>query len=383
MQDSLFHGELFGPEDPARSFAVQVKIGYDSLHLKKESGQEYQLPFSSTRLSRGGFDGLGIVVQGTNEAGQSIYLQMKDEGFLRELRDRGPATVQSLARDLMGKGTATRVWGTLSLVILVLVIVGGAFGLFYGSGFLADFVVSRIPPSVEASLGELTANSLTQGKVVLTEGPVHDGVKAVWARVLEGVEKNPYAFKLYLVDHATVNAMAAPGGHVVLFSGLLANLESGEELAGILAHECAHALRRHSLKRLAKTAGFSIAFSLFLGDLGGLTGVFTEFGKELALLSYGRDDEREADEEAVKIMVRAGIDPTRFPEFFRRMASDSGALDHALAIVSTHPSHRERDERLKALFAAHKNLTVRPIDADWKKLKASLSVTANLGRKND
>jgi predicted Zn-dependent protease len=85
----------------------------------------------------------------------------------------------------------------------------------------------------------------------------------------------------------------------------------------------------------------------------------------------------------VKILVRAGIDPTKFPEFFRRMAKDEGTLDKALAIVSTHPSHKERDERLKALFEANKSMTVKPLGVDWKKLQEALSATAKLGKKEE
>jgi len=381
MTEHAYRGDLFGPEDPARSSAVQVAIGYDSLRIKKETGQEYSLPFSSAQMSRGGFDGLGIIVQGRNEAGQTIYLQLQDEAFLRELRDRGPATVQPAVRAMLGQGTATRAWGYFALIGLVVFLVGGSLALYFGSGYLAEIVVSHIPHSAEASLGKLTAESLTQGKQLITEGTVNDGVQTVWKRVLSGIEKNPYTFNLSLVESSTVNALAAPGGHIVVFSGLLANLESGEELAGVLAHECAHALRRHSLKRIAKTAGISIAFGLFLGDLGGLTGLFTEFGKELTLLSYSRDDEREADEEAVQILVRAGIDPTIFPNFFRRMGEKESSVEKALAIVSTHPSFAERDQRLQTLFAAHREKTFRPIDVDWKRLREALSATAKLVQK--
>ncbi len=383
MTEHAFRGDLFGPEDPARSSAVQVHIGYDALQITKETGQKYQLPFSSAQMSRGGFDGLAIVVQGCNEAGQTLYLQIADESFLKELRARGPATVQPAVRALLGQGTATRVWGYFALVALVVFLVGGSLALYFGSGYLAELVVSRIPPSAEASLGKLTAESLTQGKQLITEGRVSDGVQAVWKRVLSGIQKNPYTFELYLVESSTVNALAAPGGHIVVFTGLLANLENGEELAGVLAHECAHALRRHSLKRVAKTAGVSIAFSLFLGDLGGLTGLFTEFGKELTLLSYSRDDEREADEEGVNILVRAGIDPTVFPNFFRRMGEKESSVEKALAIVSTHPSFAERDRRLQALFAAHRGKTFKPIDVDWKQLREALSATARLGQKSE
>lgn len=381
MTEHAFRGDFFGPEDPARSSAVQVRIGYDGLLVTKETGQQYQLPFSSAQMSRGGFDGLAIVIQGRSEAGQSLYLQVADESFLKELRARGPATIQESVRQLLGQGAARRVWGRLSLVILLFVIVGGLLALYYGSGHLAELVVSRIPPSAEEGLGKLTAQSLMQGKTLITDGPIFQGVEQVWKRVLSGIDKKTYDFSLYVVDAPTVNALAAPGGHVVVFTGLLANLESAEELAGVLAHECAHALRRHSLKRIAKTAGISVAFSLFLGDVGGLTGLFTEFGKELALLSYSRDDEREADEEGVKILVRAAIDPTKFPDFFRRMAAKEGTLGQALAIVSTHPSFDERDRRLQELFKAHREMAVRPIGVDWKQLLQALSPTAKLGQK--
>ena len=153
-----------------------------------------------------------------------------------------------------------------------------------------------------------------------------------------------------------------------------------EELAGIIAHECAHAIHRHSLVRLAQTAGISIFFGIAFGDMGGLVVTFTEFGKELAILSYSRDDEREADNSAVNILVKAQIDPTKFPNFFKRAEADEGNLDKVFAIASTHPSNQERQQRLNELFKQLKQHEFTALPIDWQALQKELSPIAIMGR---
>ena len=380
MDQQVFRGNLYGPENPSESFAVELHIEFDAIRLKKESGQEYEVLHDSLSLSRGGFDNLSIILKGATRDGKPIYAQIQEESFLTAYLHNGPASKREKTQTLISRGNTTRVWKTLSLTVLILFVVAGILATYLFSKNFAQKIVDFVPVSLEASLGEATARSVTQGKTLITAGPVFNGVNQVFQRVISGIANNPYTFKLYLVDHATVNALAAPGGHIVIFTGLLANTENPEELAGIIAHECAHAIYRHSLVRLAQTAGISIFFGIAFGDMGGLVGTFTEFGKELAILSYSRDDEREADNSAVNILVKAQIDPTKFPNFFKRAEADEGNLDKVFAIASTHPSNQERQQRLNELFKQLKQHEFTALPIDWQALQKELSPIAIMGR---
>src|SRR5438067_7122963 len=101
------------------------------------------------------------------------------------------------------------------------------------------------------------------------------------------------------------NAFALPGGRVYVLSGLLAQAQSPDELAGVLAHEFGHVVRRDALRRLIRDGGTSFLVGLMFGDVTG-SGAVLMAGRALLSASYSRDDERGADGFAVMVMHRLG-----------------------------------------------------------------------------
>ena len=103
--------------------------------------------------------------------------------------------------------------------------------------------------------------------------------------------ESPYTFRWYLVDDPQVNALAAPGGHVVVFTGLVRATESAEELAGVLAHEMEHVLLRHSLRAIVARLGWRTILSLALGGSGELGGAAARVADQLGALGFSRVQE--------------------------------------------------------------------------------------------
>ncbi len=375
MPDGKFQGSAFGPWEPGKSVPVTVANEMDGFALTLDDGRRWVLPHGSVKLSRGGFDELAIVIEGPADSGEQFHVQLRDEAFLRELAN-GPGTMRAAARSLISAGQHTsRLW-TLSSVVLIGFIVGSIAFVLFGAGYVAERAVAYIPPQLESELGELTTAALLKGRTTVTSGPVFDAINTVWQRVEKGISKSPFPFRLYVCDSAVVNAVAAPGGHVIVFTGLLTKCEAPEELAGILAHECEHAIRRHGVQNLLKSASLSIVLSLLLGDTGGLGQLFRQFGGELLNLSYSREAEREADRGAVAILVAAQIDPRVFPAFFERLGSGAAALEKTLSVVSTHPSNAERSAYLAELFRAlPANQSYQPIAVDWAAVKRELKAS--------
>src|SRR5207248_840587 len=80
----------------------------------------------------------------------------------------------------------------------------------------------------------------------------------------------PYTFRVAVVNSSIVNAVAAPGGHVILFRGLLERTDSAEELAGVLAHEVEHVLHRHVTRAIFQQASTGVLMAALVGDVSGV-----------------------------------------------------------------------------------------------------------------
>ena len=136
----------------------------------------------------------------------------------------------------------------------------------------------------------------------------------------------------FLVDRETeINAFAVPGGRIFINEGLLKAARSGDEVAGVLAHEITHILQRHVLK----SAADQILLLFIAPKLARLS--------TLAHLKFNRDQEAEADSFAVQRLDKAKLSPEGFRNFFKRLETE----DHLPEIFSDHPAMKDRVETIK------------------------------------
>jgi predicted Zn-dependent protease len=147
--------------------------------------------------------------------------------------------------------------------------------------------------------------------------------------------------QLFLSD--SINAFCMPGGKIGFYSGILEKLKlTDDEVAMIMGHEMAHALREHSRAQLAKSQLTSIGAGVLSSVLGmGEMGrTLMDYGTQLTLLKFSRDDENDADLVGLDISARAGFDPRAGVTLWRKMsAASKGAPPQWL---STHPSGTNR-----------------------------------------
>ncbi|HJT61796.1 MAG TPA: M48 family metallopeptidase [Burkholderiales bacterium] len=164
--------------------------------------------------------------------------------------------------------------------------------------------------------------------------------------------KSPYKFSFHvLADPKTVNAFALPGGPVFITEGLLRQLKTEAELAGVLGHEIGHVIARHSSERLAKqqlTQGLLGALVVGSGDY--TTAQIGQVVGNMINMSYGRDDELESDALGIRIMAEAGYDPRGMVRVMEVLAKASGGSRQP-EFVSTHPAPENRSERIKQEIA--------------------------------
>jgi predicted Zn-dependent protease len=167
------------------------------------------------------------------------------------------------------------------------------------------------------------------------------------------VEWNPRAkdwrWEVNLLGSNQVNAFCMPGGKIAFYSGILQKLKlTDDEVAMVMGHEIAHALREHARERMGKNAATGIGANLlsqFFG-FGQVGQTVTHYGAQLLTLEFSREDESEADLVGMELAARAGFDPRAGVTLWQKMGAANGAAPPQW--LSTHPSGSSRIEDIQA-----------------------------------
>lgn len=166
-----------------------------------------------------------------------------------------------------------------------------------------------------------------------------------------------------------INAFALPGGDMYFYTGLIKFLDNEAQLAGVMAHEMAHADRRHSTDMLTRTYGFQVLAGLILGNNPSLAEqIAAELALGLGTLAYSRSNEYEADEYAVKFLYPTEYDAASLGDFFRKMEGEP----QPPAFLSTHPSPEDRLQKINEHFQALGGVHGQTFPERYAQLKASL-----------
>lgn len=215
-------------------------------------------------------------------------------------------------------------------------------------------IVGLVPPALEQNIGKAARDQLFQlfGRMrdttrhIECTNPRAFGILQKRADELANLMETPFPVRVSVVRLPVANALALPGGEVVILSGLLDKAESGDEVIGVLAHEIAHVARRDPLQVSIKQTGAALMVSLIVGDvfggaaLGGLAANLIETG-------YSRDAEAAADFLAVTALNQLGLTALPLANFVARIEKETPLAGVVPSFLNTHPSgeNRARDIR--------------------------------------
>ncbi len=152
-----------------------------------------------------------------------------------------------------------------------------------------------------------------------------------------------------VLDTESVNAFAAPGGFVLITSGLLRQLASEDELAAVLAHEIAHVTRQHHYQAILRQRNAEAAMKGLQADLGKDGAEFAALSRASAVLyarGLDKSTEYEADLIGVQLMTIAGYDPSAHLAVLEKLDGMSHGDPRMALLTSTHPSAKERIDYL-------------------------------------
>ena len=168
--------------------------------------------------------------------------------------------------------------------------------------------------------------------------------------------KDDFNWRVTIINKPILNAFAAPGGKIYVYTGLLKYVKSGSELAGILAHEVCHADRRHSTEQMTKIYGFQVLLNIALGaDQSGLKDMAKQMATGAAGLAWSRSNEYDADSMSVEFLYsikgRKNYQINALTDFFVRMEA-SRTAGYTPEWLQTHPKDDNRIARVAGHYKA-------------------------------
>jgi Zn-dependent protease with chaperone function len=240
-----------------------------------------------------------------------------------------------LAPVMSPRPSSLRVW-TLVAVLAVAVLGGLALAVWRGP----ELVAPLVPESWERELGDVVIAQISERFGVCNAPEGSKALHRLTGTLIAAADREEDT-KVIVIKSKTVNAIALPGGRIVLFDGLIQEAIAPDEVAGVFAHELGHVVHRHPMRGLIRQLGLGFVRRMLLGGYGDALEWAGGMGETILVLRNGRDAEREADKAALQYLAAAGLRQNGLHDFFERMAKkgDAGA---ALGILSTHPALAER-----------------------------------------
>lgn len=210
--------------------------------------------------------------------------------------------------------------------------------------------INFFSPEQDIEMGRQSAEQIVRETPMLNDPQISGYVSQLGAKLAAKAagEKFPYSFRT--VATKEINAFALPGGFLFVNAGAIAAAKNEGELAGVMAHEIAHAALRHGTNQASKQRvaqmGLGVLGTLASsgegGNLGGAVSAIGGLGANLLFLKYGRTAEKQADIEGARILAEAGYDPRDMANFFKTLQAEGG--QRTPEMLSDHPDPGNRIE---------------------------------------
>lgn len=209
-------------------------------------------------------------------------------------------------------------------------------------GYVAPhWVAPHVPMSWERNVGTAMVGDF--GDIRCRDAKGQKALEDLVERVSPGATSGPNPIRVAALNVPIFNAAALPGGYIVVFKPAITETDS-DALAGVLAHEIAHVRRRHVAEAMIREFGIGALIRLFAGGVGASA-------EQMVALSYTRDNEAQADSDAIAMLKRAGISPKPTAALFDRLSKlDVKAPGFSSEFLQSHPLSDKRAQKFAASF---------------------------------
>ena len=353
---SFYDGHTIVPQ------TISIAVTPTGLTLQLASTNTKFWPYSELQQTQGRYSGEEVRLERGAGLGETVVIP--NANILLAIHQIGGKE----ARHFHHPGTRRkRVYGTIAAALAALPIIYGIFT--WGVPSLAGPITATIPISWETQLGQFVQQEFTDDEDICENAEMVHTLEILLTKLLTPMKDSPYEFQVTVVDSPIINAMAAPGGYLIVFRGLLQDTDTPEELAGVLAHEIQHVMLRHSMRLIVQHVSMAFIIAALSGDASGMLSYGLQAAQALQALSYSREAENQADEQGLALLQQAGINPEGMMTFFEKLSQDDGGTS-PFRYFSTHPPTTERRRHLEEL-ASDQALPYQEFsfDQDWEILR--------------
>ena len=239
----------------------------------------------------------------------------------------------------------------LTLFLLFLLGLGITIAI---ASWIAGVIVWLLPANIEQQLGRAIVPAFeAQAQPSATQDTLNvllnrlEGHLPEAQRTWKAGEARDYQV-IYVPDE-TVNALAIPGDRVIIYQGLLAEVESENELMMVLGHELGHFANRDHLRGLSRGLLVRLSVGAFFGDLGSLGAIASNSISSLSNAQFSQQQEKQADEIGLTLLTQEYNHAAGATDFFARLEAQKKQLPN-LAILASHPPSEARVQQLEDLI---------------------------------
>jgi predicted Zn-dependent protease len=223
---------------------------------------------------------------------------------------------------------------------------------------LAPLTACAVSQQQEVQMGVSYSAEIAKEMPLLRDVEATQYINVLGDSLAKVTDQRDLEWHFTVVDSKEVNAFAVPGGWIYVNRGLIERATSLSQVAGVIGHEIGHVTRRHSIKQMQAAQGANVGVTLgcILTRVcnSGLGQAGVQIAGGALFAKFSRGDESEADEEGVRTLVRAGIDPHGIPEMFRILLDERKARPGGVdAWFATHPMEEDRIAATNAIIAQY------------------------------
>jgi predicted Zn-dependent protease len=221
----------------------------------------------------------------------------------------------------------------------------------YGLPAAADWAVTKVSIETERSLGR-DAFAWLDNKRWFQPTELDDlrqyRIRNIFSTLVSGSKMKPhYRLEFRHSKRMGPNAIALPGGIIVITDEMVLLAESEDEVAAVLAHEIGHVELRHAVRQVMQGSALAVMAGAVTNDASSFTVAVAGLPALLAQTKYSRKFETEADDFAFKLLKQHGISPAAFASLMERLSKDHADEENSFSFISTHPVTADRVKRAR------------------------------------
>jgi predicted Zn-dependent protease len=241
--------------------------------------------------------------------------------------------------------------------------------------FAFSAVACAVSQQQEVALGADYAAQIEKELPLVRDAEVVNYINLLGDSLARVTDNRSLDWHFNVVNSREINAFAVPGGYVYINRGLIERAQNMAQVAGVLGHEIGHITKRHSIDQMQKAQGANMGVTLACVLTNVCNSQAAQAGINIAggavFAKFSRDDEREADEEGVKTLVLARMDPQGMPEMFRLLLNERKSRpDDVSLFFATHPLEEERINATQAMINAQPAASLRGLTKDTPNFQA-------------